>query len=396
MPLPAPARLQVAEGDVLLLVGTMKGAFLLRSDRSRRRWDSSGPHFPGRSVYAMAYDGRNGRHRLWAAPKSMHWGAELCSSDDFGRKWNRPETPRVAFPKESGVSLAHVWQIEPGLEDEPDRLFCGVEPSALFESRDGGDSWSLNEGLWNHPHRSKWMPGGGGLCLHTILTDPGRRDRLTIATSTGGVYRTDDGGATWRARNRGIKAYFLEEKDPEFGQCVHKIASHPSAPDRMFLQHHFGIYRSDDGGDSWREASRGVPSDFGFPMAMHPRDPRTVYIVPLQADEFRCPPEGKLRVYRTRDGARSWKPLSTGLPQEDCYDTVLRDALATDDADPAGVYFGTRNGRLYASRNEGESWSVLEDSLPPITCVRAVTVGELGKSAAARAAGARRRRRKAA
>src|SRR5437867_8604072 len=196
----------VRDGDVLLLVGTMKGAFVLRSDRSRRRWEKSGPHFPGRSVYAIAYDGRNGRHRMWAAPKSLHWGAELSSSDDFGARWTRSELPRVAFPKETGAALANIWQIQPGLEDEPERLFVGVEPSALFESRDGGDTWSLNEGLWNHPHRAKWMPGGGGLCLHTILTDPVRRERLTIATSTGGVYRSDDGGRSWNARNRGIKA----------------------------------------------------------------------------------------------------------------------------------------------------------------------------------------------
>ncbi|HLN92317.1 MAG TPA: exo-alpha-sialidase [Thermoanaerobaculia bacterium] len=386
----AAKKISVRNGDVLLLVGTMKGAFLLKSDRSRRRWERSGPHFPGSSVYAIGYDGRNDRHRIWAAPKSLHWGAELCSSDDFGAKWSRPEVPRIAFPKETGATLAHIWQIEPGLDDEPERIFVGVEPSALFESRDGGESWSLNEGLWNHPHRAKWMPGGGGLCLHTILTDPARRDRLTIATSTGGVYRTDDNGETWRARNRGIQAYFLTEKDPEFGQCVHKVVRHPSRPDRMFLQHHFGLYRSDDGGDTWREASKGVPSDFGFPMAMHPRDTDTVYIVPLQADQFRCPPEGKLRVYRTRDGARSWKPLTRGLPQKDCYDTVLRDAMAVDEEDPAGVYFGTRNGWLYGSRDEGQSWSAIEESLPPVTCVRAVTIRSLGKARPAR------RRRKAA
>ena len=369
----AAKTLPVRDGDVLLLVGTMKGAFLLRSDRSRRAWDASGPHFPGRSVYAMGYDGRGRRHRIWAAPASMHFGAELCATDDFGRRWSRPETPRIAFPESAGVALKNIWQIEPGRDDEPDRIFCGVEPSALFESRDGGQTWLLNDGLWNHPHRARWMPGGGGLCLHTILTDPARPGRLTIATSTGGVYRTDDGGKSWQARNHGIQAYFLKEKNPEFGQCVHKVARHPSKPDRLFLQHHFGLYRSDNGGDTWREASRGVPSDFGFPMVVHPRNPETVYIVPLKADQFRCPPDGKLRVYRTRDGARSWKPLSRGLPQEDCYDTVLRDAMSVDAEDPAGVYFGTRNGRLYGSRDEGETWSLVADDLPPVTCVRAVS-----------------------
>lgn len=382
--------ISVKEGDVLLLVGTMKGAFLFKSDRSRRRWEMSGPHFRGRSVYAIAYDGRDGRRRIWAAPKSLHWGAELVSSDDFGRRWTRSEVPKVSFPKETGAALANIWQIQPGLEDEPDRLFAGVEPSALFESRDGGATWALNEGLWNHPHRPKWMPGGGGLCLHTILTNPVRHDRLTIATSTGGVYRTDDGGKTWQARNRGIHAYFLKEKDPEFGQCVHKVVRHRSKPDRMFLQHHFGLYRSDDGGDTWREAKKGVPSDFGFAMAIHPRRADTVYILPLQADEFRCPPEGKLRVYRTRDGARSWRPLTRGLPQKDSFDTVLRDSMCVDEEAPAGVYFGTRNGWLYASRNEGESWSAISENLPPITCVRAVTVRGSRKKATARTAPRRR------
>ena len=394
-----PRLLTVRDGDLLLLVGTAKGAFLFRSDRSRRRWEKSGPHFGGRSVYAMAYDGREGRHRIWAAPKSFHWGAELCASDDFGKTWSRPETPQISFPESAGASLNHVWQIEPGAEAEPDRLFCGVEPSALFESRDAGKTWSLNEGLWNHPHRARWTPGGGGLCLHTIVTDAARPERLTIATSTGGVYRSDDGGATWQARNRGIKAYFLKEKDPEFGQCVHKIVHHSATPDRLFLQHHFGLYRSDDAGDSWRAASRGVPSDFGFGMAMHPRDPDTVYVVPLQSDEFRCPPEGKLRVYRTQDGARSWKPLARGLPQKDCFDTVLRDSLTTDAEDPAGVYFGTRNGWLYASRDEGDSWSVVCESLPQITCVRAVTVRGRARARKPRPAPAARRstrRRKAA
>ena len=392
----ATSQISVRDGDVLLLVGTMKGAFLFRSDSSRRRWSSAGPHFPGRSVYALAYDGRAGRHRVWAAPKSEHWGAELCSTDDFGRSWARSEIPRLRFPEGAGASLANIWQIEPGRDDAPDILFCGVEPAALFESRDAGETWSLNEGLWNHPHRPQWMPGGGGLCLHTILQHPADRDRLMVAVSTGGVYRSDDGGRSWSARNRGIRAGFLPDKFPEFGQCVHKVVRHPSKPDRFFLQHHFGLYRSDNGGDSWKDIGKGVPSDFGFAMAIHPRNGDTVYILPLESDEFRCVPEGKLRVYRTRDRGASWKPLARGLPQKSAFETVLRDSMATDRADPAGVYFGTRSGKLYASRNEGGAWSLVAEGLPPITCVKACSIEGRVRARAPRPAAARRRRRKAA
>jgi hypothetical protein len=370
----ATRRLSVKDGDVLLLVGTMKGLFLFRSGAARRRWDVGGPHFPGRSVYAAAYDARDGRHRIWAAPRSMHWGAELVSSDDFGKRWDSPETPRVRFPESAGSALANIWQIEPGREEEPDALYCGVEPAALFESRDAGKTWALNEGLWNHPHRAKWMPGGGGLCLHTILPDPTGRGRLTIAVSAAGVYRSDDGGSTWSSRNSGVRAEFLPDKHPEFGQCVHKIVHHPSRPDRLFLQNHWGLYRSEDGGDSWHDIARGVPSDFGFCMTIHPREPDTVFILPIESDEFRCVPEGKLRVYRTRDAGRSWKPLTRGLPQKDAYETVLRDAMSVDTLDPAGLYFGTRTGKLFGSRDGGSSWNLLREGLPPIVAVKAAVV----------------------
>jgi BNR/Asp-box repeat len=388
-------RISVASGDALLLVGTTKGAFLLSSGASRRRWEVGGPHFPGLSIYALAYDGRAGRHRIWAAPKSEHWGAELVSSDDFGRRWKRPETPAVRFPAQAGASLANIWQITLGGAPEPDVLYMGVEPAALFASRDGGESWALNEPLWNHPHRPRWTPGGGGLCLHTIL--PG--DRLLVAVSAAGVYRSDDGGESWQARNRGISAYFLPEKNPEFGQCVHKVVRDPHDPERLYLQHHFGLYRSDDGGDTWRDIGRGVPSDFGFGMAIHPRDGETVWIVPLEADVFRCPPEGKLRVYRTRNGGRSWQAMTHGLPQRLAFETVLRDALAADALDPAGVYFGTRSGKLFASRDEGRTWRMIAEGLPPITCVKTAVVENAGRT---RVRGSRpgkpkpRRRRRAA
>ena len=384
---PAP-RVPAREGDVILLVGTMKGLFLFTSDGARRRWNMSGPFFPGRSVYAAAFDGRAGRRRIWAAPASMHWGAELAWSDDFGGRWTRPETPLVRFPEDAGATLKNIWQVAPGRSDDPDTLYCGVEPSALFESRDGGKSWSLNAGLWNHPHRPKWMPGGGGLCLHTVLVDPAREGRLTVASSTGGVYRTDDGGRRWDARNRGVRAEFMPDKYPEFGQCVHKIVQHRQAPDRLYLQNHWGLYRSDDGGESWTDMAHGVPSDFGFCMGIHPEDPDTVFIVPLHSDEFRCTPEGKLRVYRTRNGGKSWQASTRGLPQEDAFETVVRDAMGVDPLSPAGVYFGTRSGKLYGSRDDGGSWSLLQEGLPPVVCVKAAVVS--GKRAAGKQSRSRR------
>ena len=392
--LPPPPPLPVEDGDVLLMVGTMKGLFLLASGPKRRRWRSTGPLFPGHSVYAAAFDGRDGRRRLWAAPSSMHWGAELAWSEDFGKTWTRPETPLLRFPAESKAALANIWQIAPGLDDEPDTLYCGVEPSALFASNDAGRTWKLNTGLWDHPHRAKWTPGGGGLCLHSVLVDPARPGRLTIATSTGGVYRSDDGGVTWNARNRGVRAEFLPDKHPEFGHCVHKIVHHPERPGRLYLQNHWGLYRSDDGGDSWRDIANGVPSDFGFCMGIHPRDADTAFIVPLHSDEFRCTPEGRLRVYRTRDGGASWQALARGLPQKGAFETVVRDAMAVDALEPAGVYFGTRSGKLFASRDEGKSWELLREGLPPIVCVKAALVPEKTKRRAARPR--RQRMRKAA
>ena len=361
-------------GDVLLLVGTMKGAFILRANKSRKKWEVGGPYFPGSAVYAMAYDGRDGRHRIWAGPQSMHWGALLRWSDDFGQSWTNPEEANVKFPAHTEAALQNIWQIAPGRDSEPDTLYCGVEPAALFVSRDGGDSWQLNEALWNHPQRSKWMPGGGGLCLHTVLLDPEDDARIRIAVSTAGMYATDDGGKTWRPSNRGVRADFLPEKFPEFGQCVHKVVQSEQQPERMYLQNHWGLYRSDDRGESWTDIANGVPSDFGFAMGIHPEDPDTAWIVPLESDQFRCTPEGKLRVYTTRDAGRSWKGMAKGLPQKGAYETVLRDAMAVDPFDPAGVYFGTRSGKLFGSADEGKSWSALLDGLPPVVSVSATRV----------------------
>ena len=372
--MPETHHVKPRNGDVLLLVGTMKGAFILRANASRKKWEVGGPYFPGSAVYAMAYDGRAGRHRIWAGPHSMHWGALLRSSDDFGKSWTNPEAANVKFPESAGAALERVWQIVPGRESEPETLYCGVEPAAVFTSKDAGETWRLSEGLWNHPQRAKWMPGGGGLCLHTILLHPSDPKRMRIAVSTAGMYVTDDGGATWRPSNHGVRADFLPDKYPEFGQCVHKVVQAKQKPQRMFLQNHWGLYRSDDGGENWKDVANGVPSDFGFAMAIHPGDPDCAWIVPLESDQFRCTPEGKLRVYRTRNAGKKWEPLAKGLPQKDAYETVLRDALAVDAEDPVGVYFGTRNGKLFGSANEGKSWSTLADGLPPVVCVKAVGV----------------------
>ncbi len=359
-------------GDVVLLVGTTKGAFVFRGDPGRAGWQRGGPYFPGQAVYAMAVDQRAGRPRLWAAPESSHWGATLRSSDDFGRNWSE-EAQTLRFPEETGAALARVWQIATPASD-PALMYCGVEPAALFESRDAGGTFSLVRGLWDHPHRAQWQPGGGGLCLHTILPPEGV-GHLFVAISTAGVYRSDDGGGTWRTAHKGVRAQYLPDQHPEFGQCVHKIVRHPKHPERLFLQNHWGLYRTDDGGDSWTDIANGVPSDFGFAMAVHPRRAATVYIVPLESDQFRCTPEGRLRVYRTDDAGGSWQPHGRGLPQAEAFETVLRDGLAVDSLDPAGVYFGTRSGKLFASRDDGESWQAVADSLPPITCVKAAVVG---------------------
>jgi photosystem II stability/assembly factor-like uncharacterized protein len=374
--MPEPTQINAHAGDTLLLVGTMKGAFLFRSDGAREKWDVAGPYFPGRSVYAMNFDERNGRQRLWAAVNSSYWGSFLSSSNDLGKTWSDPEAYNIKFPEGSEVSLKQIWQIVPGHPSEPDTLYCGVEPAALFKSTDAGETWSLERGLFDHPHRTQWMPGGGGLCLHTILPDPSNEQRLFVAISTGGVYRTDDGGQSWQPRNKGIRAKFLppDQQYPEWGQCVHKVVSHPSNPDRMFLQHHWGIYRSDDAGDTWHDIGKGVPSDFGFAMEIDPHNADTVFIIPIESDEFRCTPEAKLRVYRTRNAGESWEALTEGLPQEDAFETILRDNMKADANDPTGLYFGTRSGKLFGSNNGGESWTAISEGLPAITCVKTATI----------------------
>ena len=375
--------LAVKKGDVLLLVGTTKGAFLLRSNAKRSRWDVAGPYFPGLAIYALNYDDRQGRHRLWASTHN-YWGTMLRSSDDFGKTWTNPQEANIKFPADCGASLKNIWQVSLGRESQPDTMYCGVEPAALFESRDAGENWSLVRGLYDHPHRPRWMPGNGGLALHTILLDPKDANCMYIAISAGGVYRTGDGGQTWEARNRGIRVVHAPEKYPEFGQCVHKMVMHPRRPERLFLQNHWGLYCSDDSAANWKDIAYGVPSDFGFAMVMHPHDPDCVYILPVESDEFRCTPEGALRVYRTRNAGASWEGLSRGLPQKGAYETILRDALTADSLDPLGVFFGTRNGEIYGSTDEGKSWKKILAGLPSVVCVKCAVLDGRDRTSSAR------------
>lgn len=373
----------VRKRDVLLLVGTIKGAFILRSNLQRRRWEVGGPYFHGHNVYALAYDAREGRQRLWAATQNF-WGCFLRSSDDYGRSWTNPQQAPIRFPPDTGTSLKNVWQITLGRQQEPNTLYCGVEPAALFESRDAGETWSLNRGLFDHPHRPRWVPGNGGLALHSIVLDPANQKRMYVAVSSGGVYRTDDGGQTWTAQNQGVRATFLPNRYPEFGQCVHKIAMHPSHPERLFLQNHWGVYRSDDCAKTWKDIGRGLPSDFGFALFVHPRRSDWVYIVPVESEEFRCACDGRLRVYRTRNAGTSWEPLARGLPQKRAYETVLRDGFTSDGLHPLGIYFGTRSGQLFASRDEGKSWEKILEGLPPIVCIRSAVVDEVSSRPSAK------------
>jgi len=357
-------------GDVKVLVGTSKGLFTLTAGPERTKWKLDGPWFRGEEVYAAALDCRNGRQRMLVGATSSHWGPSIYRSDDLGATWIEPEVDTLRFPEAAGASVARVWQLQPASEAEPDVVYAGVEPAALFRSDDGGESFRLDEGLWGHEHRPQWEPGGGGLCLHTVLPDPDGGPRLGIAISAAGFYRTLD-GSTWEAANRGIRAPFLPEPTPEFGQCVHKVDRHPSRPDTLFLQHHWGVYRSDDFGAQWTEVGAdSLPSTFGFPVVADPNDADTAYVLPLTSDEFRCTPDGHFRVFRTTDGGSTWEGLADGLPQDNAWLSVLRDGFAADKLDPAGLYVGTRTGDVFGSPDAGSSWQELARHLPPVLCVK--------------------------
>jgi hypothetical protein len=357
--------------SVVLLIGTGKGLFVARSDDSRTTWDVSDPLFPMTGVYAVGVDARGGRPRLMAGVSSSHFGPSVATSDDLGATWQEPEAPALAFPADTDTSLERVWQLTPGPATHPGRIYAGVQPSALFVSDDGGRTFELVRGLWDHPHRKDWGAGFGGQAIHTILPDPTDPDRVLVAMSTGGVYRTADGGTTWSPSNVGVKAYFFPDPWPEFGQCVHKVAG---SPERLYLQNHHGVYRSDDGGATWTSIADGLPSDFGFPIVVHPHRPDTVYVFPLKADGMRFPADGKCRVYRSDDAGATWTAPSEGLPDTPYYPAVLRDAMCADTADPAGIYFGTRSGEVYASADDGDSWRQVAAHLPDVLCVRAVVV----------------------
>jgi photosystem II stability/assembly factor-like uncharacterized protein len=356
----------------LLAVGTKKGLFLGTSP-DRVSWSWTDPLLGMQSVAAVAIDKRQTPVRLLAGAHSEHWGPVVVRSDDLGASWDELETGAVRFPSDLGASVEQVWQLQPGPTDRPGEVWAGVEPAALFRSEDAGETFSLVRGLWDHPHRPTWTPGFGGMCLHTVLPHPDDADRVLVAMSTGGVYRTEDAGVSWTPSNAGIEARFMPDPYPEYGQCVHKVARLSEDPDHLIAQNHGGVFRSTDDGHSWSLATQGLPADFGFGVAAHPRRAGTAYLAPLVADGDRLPPEGHLQVWRTDDGGISWAASAEGLP-DDYWSVALRDALTTDDGDPAGVYLGTRAGEVWASSDEGSTWALAVDHLPDVLCVRAAAL----------------------
>jgi hypothetical protein len=367
---------------VRVLVGTRKGAFILTSDERREKWDVCGPHFPGWEVYHL-----NGSpvdpNRLYASQSSSWMGQIIQRSDDGGHTWQEvgkaftyegnPGTHLWYDGSPHPWEFARVWHLEPSLTD-PDTVYAGVEDAALFRSSDGGQSWHELAGLRDASGQF-WMPGAGGMCLHSILLDPGNPERMFIAISAAGVFRTDDGGTTWQPATGGMQAGWpMADPKGEVGFCVHDIAMHPSRPDTLFMQNHGGILRTDDAGGAWRQISGNVPSDFGFPITVHAHEPETVYVVPITSEIHHFPPEGKLRVYRSRTGGHEWEALTNGLPQSDCYVNVLRDAMSVDSLDACGIYFGTTGGQVYASTDSGDTWAPIVRDLPSVVSIEVQTL----------------------
>ncbi len=382
---------------VRVLAGTRKGAFILISDGKRKNWKVFGPYFAGWEIYHMKGSPVD-QNRIYASQTSAWFGQIVQRSDDGGESWNTPGGGPATNPEgmpmgESnkfvydGVPGTHqwydgtqhpwefkrVWHLEPSLQD-PDHVFAGVEDAALFQSKDGGATWQELSGLRKHDTGPKWQPGAGGMCLHTILLDQKNPGRISVAISAAGAFRSDDGGETWKPINRGLHSQFMPDPTAEVGHCVHRIAMHPSKPDTLFMQKHWDVMRSDNAGDSWREVSGNLPSDFGFPIDVHAHEPETIYVVPIKSDSEHFPPDGKLRVYRSRTGGNEWQELTNGLPQRDCYVNVLRDAMSVDTLDPCGIYFGTTGGQVYASADGGDSWSPIVRDLPAVLSVEVQTL----------------------
>jgi len=386
--------------EIRVLVGTRKGAFILTSDGSRKEWSVSGPLFAGWEIYHVKGSPAD-PNRIYASQTSSWFGQIIQRSDDGGNSWHQPGSTGEAKVGENGLprgesnkfvydtsvetgkpltthqwydgtqhpwEFARVWHLEPSLTD-PDTVFAGVEDAALFKSTNGGTSWHELAGLRGHESGAGWQPGAGGMCLRTIVLDPANPDRMFVAVSAAGAFRTDDAGNTWKPINHGLHSQYIPDPTAEVGHCVHRIAIHPGNPDVLFMQKHWDVMRSNDGGDSWFEVSGNLPSDFGFPIAVHAHEPETIYVVPIKSDSEHFPPDGKLRVYRSRTGGNDWEALTAGLPQENCYVNVLRDAMAVDDCDPCGIYFGTTGGQVYASSDNGDSWAAIVRDLPAVLSV---------------------------
>jgi hypothetical protein len=367
---------------VRVLVGTRKGAFVLTSDGKRAKWDVDGPHFGGWEIYHMKGSPAD-PNRLFASQGTGWFGQLIQRSNDGGKTWE-PVDNKFVYDGVPGThqwydgtphpwEFKRVWHLEPSLTD-PDTVYAGVEDAAMFRTVDGGQSWHELPGLRGHGSGSSWAPGAGGLCLHTILLDPSKPERIFIAISAAGAFRSDDGAKSWRPINRGLRSQHIPEPEAEVGHCVHRIAMHHSRPDVLFMQKHWDVMRSNDAGDNWQEVSGNLPTDFGFVIDVHAQEPETIYVVPIKSDSEHYPPDGKLRVYRSRTGGNEWEALTKGLPQSDCYVNVLRDAMSVDALDSCGIYFGTTGGQVYASSDAGDSWAPIVRDLPAVLSVEVQTL----------------------